>query len=81
MDAVVYLAGDGQYYVSLRLLGKEVDLAGPFDDDADAVLAAERNVSDDGEVIVAEAVRAPGHLKAWNQSDREFTPHAAGGQS
>jgi len=48
MDAHIFIGRDGEWMVSLRVDGKEVDEAGPFDDQADAMLAAERCVYNDG---------------------------------
>lgn len=50
MDAHVFLNGDNEWFISLRCAGIEVDTAGPFDDETDALLAAERCVYGDGSV-------------------------------
>lgn len=51
MDAHVYLDRDGSWMISLRCAGLEVDEAGPFDDEADALLASERMIFDGGNVF------------------------------
>lgn len=49
MEAVVFRDSTpqslcGEWFVSIRVAGTEVDVAGPFDDETDATLAAERMV-------------------------------------
>jgi hypothetical protein len=41
IDAVVFRSR-GESWVSIRLAGQEIDVAGPFDDEADACMVAER---------------------------------------
>lgn len=49
MSAAVYRSPDG-WMVSLRVAGEEVDEAGPFDEELDALLVARRSVHGDGSV-------------------------------
>lgn len=51
MSATVFVR-NGDIYVSLRMAGEEIEEAGPFDDEIDAVHMAERSVYDGGTVAV-----------------------------
>lgn len=53
MDAHVYLDGNGNHMISLRVGEMVVDEAGPFDDETDAVMAARRCIYGDGQIIMA----------------------------
>lgn len=51
MDAHIFVR-QGDIMISLRIAGIEVDEAGPFEDETDAVLAAHRMVYDGGQVLL-----------------------------
>lgn len=53
MDAHVYKHPfTGDWMVSLRLMNVEIDEAGPFDDEHEAMLAARRSVYGNGQVVL-----------------------------
>jgi len=51
MDAHVFVDGDGNHMVSLRIAEEEIEVAGPFDDFSEALAMAQRSVFDGGEVF------------------------------
>lgn len=62
MDAHPFINNEGEWMVSLRMAGCEVEVAGPFDDEHEAYEMADRSVYGEGYVhpyvqhpIVAEA--------------------------
>ena len=63
MDAHVYLNAAGEWMVSLRLFDKQVDEAGPFEDETDAVMAAQRN---------ADNVYMPAKGTLFSESETEL---------
>lgn len=65
MDAHVFRR-HGEWFVSLRLAGVELDVAGPFEDEFDANEAAIRAVGDTGDLIPFN------HLQITNQTNPEW---------
>jgi hypothetical protein len=63
MDAAVF-RHQGEFFVSLRFAGEEIDVAGPFDCELEATLAAERAVYGGGELTPLAATFHPPVLRA-----------------
>lgn len=63
MDAAVFRER-GQYFISLRYEGLVIEVAGPFDCELEATMAARRAVYGGGELITLQAAPAPVVLKA-----------------